>query len=156
MEHDVGLDVSLKPTAICIVDRTGKIQHEGVVALSSNLTTKGKGAPSALSSRTAPAAFSSGHAGGVAKKPAGIAVEVEMDLPRSARCAVPPALKSAAMTSAAGATLLRRGGQHPCHDYNQGGRHPKHPARDGKEVNHLDSTPLIDNAIVCAQSGRGH
>jgi hypothetical protein len=31
MEHDVGLDVSLKLTAICIVDRTGKIQREGVV-----------------------------------------------------------------------------------------------------------------------------
>jgi transposase len=30
MEHYVGLDVSLKPTAICIVDRTGKIQREGV------------------------------------------------------------------------------------------------------------------------------
>jgi transposase len=27
----VGLDVSLKPTAICIVDRTGKIVREGVV-----------------------------------------------------------------------------------------------------------------------------
>src|ERR1700741_980669 len=32
MEHYVGLDVSLKLTAICIVDRTGKIQREGVVA----------------------------------------------------------------------------------------------------------------------------
>src|SRR3981189_1832521 len=31
MEHYVGLDVSLKLTAICIVDRTGKIQREGVV-----------------------------------------------------------------------------------------------------------------------------
>ena len=30
-EHYVGLDVSLKLTAICIVDRTGKIQREGVV-----------------------------------------------------------------------------------------------------------------------------
>jgi len=32
MEHYVGLDVSLKLTAICIVDRTGKIVREGVVA----------------------------------------------------------------------------------------------------------------------------
>jgi transposase len=31
MEHYVGLDVSLKLTAICIVDRTGKIQREGTV-----------------------------------------------------------------------------------------------------------------------------
>ena len=31
--HYVGLDVSLKLTAICIVDRTGKIQREGVVIL---------------------------------------------------------------------------------------------------------------------------
>src|SRR5437762_3490828 len=31
MEHHVGLDVSLKLTAICVVDRTGKIQREGVV-----------------------------------------------------------------------------------------------------------------------------
>src|SRR3989475_6211592 len=32
MEHYVGLDVSLKVTAICIVDQTGKIEREGVVA----------------------------------------------------------------------------------------------------------------------------
>ena len=32
MDHYVGLDVSLKLTAICIVDRTGKIVREGVVA----------------------------------------------------------------------------------------------------------------------------
>ena len=31
MEQYVGLDVSLKLTAICVVDRTGKIQREGVV-----------------------------------------------------------------------------------------------------------------------------
>ena len=31
MEHYVRLDVSLKVTAICIVDQTGKIQREGVV-----------------------------------------------------------------------------------------------------------------------------
>jgi predicted NBD/HSP70 family sugar kinase len=31
MEHYVGLDVSLKLTAICIVDRTGKIVREGAV-----------------------------------------------------------------------------------------------------------------------------
>ena len=31
MEHYVGLDVSLKLTAICIVDRTGKIVREGMV-----------------------------------------------------------------------------------------------------------------------------
>jgi hypothetical protein len=31
-EHYVGLDVSLKLTAICIVDRTGKIEREGVVS----------------------------------------------------------------------------------------------------------------------------
>ena len=30
MEQYVGLDVSLKLTAICIVDRTGKIEREGV------------------------------------------------------------------------------------------------------------------------------
>jgi hypothetical protein len=29
MEYYVGLDVSLKLTAICIVDRTGKIEREG-------------------------------------------------------------------------------------------------------------------------------
>jgi len=32
MEHYVGLDVSLKTTSICIVDRTGKVEREGVVA----------------------------------------------------------------------------------------------------------------------------
>jgi len=32
MEHYVGLDVSLKQTAICIVDRTGKVQREGIVS----------------------------------------------------------------------------------------------------------------------------
>lgn len=32
MEHYVGLDVSLRLTAICIVDRTGKIEREGMVA----------------------------------------------------------------------------------------------------------------------------
>jgi transposase len=32
MEHYVGLDFSLKLTAICIIDRTGKIEREGVVA----------------------------------------------------------------------------------------------------------------------------
>jgi transposase len=32
MEQYVGLDVSLKTTAICIVDRTGKIEREGTVA----------------------------------------------------------------------------------------------------------------------------
>ena len=32
MEHYVGLDVSLKLTAICIVDQTGKIEREGMVA----------------------------------------------------------------------------------------------------------------------------
>ena len=31
MEHYVGLDVSLKLTAICIVDQTGKVVHEGMV-----------------------------------------------------------------------------------------------------------------------------
>jgi hypothetical protein len=29
VEHYVGLDVSLKETAICIVDQTGKIVREG-------------------------------------------------------------------------------------------------------------------------------
>jgi hypothetical protein len=29
MEHYVGLDVSLKETAICVVDQTGKIVSEG-------------------------------------------------------------------------------------------------------------------------------
>jgi hypothetical protein len=32
MEHYVGLDASLKLTAICIVDSTGKIEREGVLA----------------------------------------------------------------------------------------------------------------------------
>ncbi|MGA2843656.1 MAG: transposase [Steroidobacteraceae bacterium] len=32
MEQYVGLDVSLKLTAICIVDQTGRIEREGVVA----------------------------------------------------------------------------------------------------------------------------
>jgi predicted NBD/HSP70 family sugar kinase len=32
MEHYVGLDVSLKLTSICIVDGTGKVEREGVVA----------------------------------------------------------------------------------------------------------------------------
>src|SRR5262245_27053590 len=32
MEYYVGLDVSLKLTAICIVDQTGRIEREGVVA----------------------------------------------------------------------------------------------------------------------------
>jgi transposase len=32
VEHYVGLDVSLKLTAICIVDQTGKIIREGTVA----------------------------------------------------------------------------------------------------------------------------
>ena len=32
LEHYVGLDVSLKLTAICIIERTGKIEREGVVA----------------------------------------------------------------------------------------------------------------------------
>ena len=31
MEHYVELDVSLRLTAICIVDRTGKIERESVV-----------------------------------------------------------------------------------------------------------------------------
>ncbi|KRR17786.1 hypothetical protein CQ13_35665 [Bradyrhizobium retamae] len=31
MEHYVGLDVSLRLTAICIVDQTGRIEREGVV-----------------------------------------------------------------------------------------------------------------------------
>jgi hypothetical protein len=33
MEHHVGLDVSLKQTAICVVDQTGKVVCEGVVTL---------------------------------------------------------------------------------------------------------------------------
>src|ERR1700726_2684491 len=32
MEHYVGLDVSLKLTSICIVNRTGKVEREGMVA----------------------------------------------------------------------------------------------------------------------------
>jgi transposase len=32
MEHYVGLDVSLKLTAICIVDHIGRIVREGLVA----------------------------------------------------------------------------------------------------------------------------
>jgi hypothetical protein len=33
MDHYVGLDVLLKLTAICIVDRTGKIEREGVLGV---------------------------------------------------------------------------------------------------------------------------
>jgi transposase len=32
MQHYVGLDVSLKQTAVCVVDQTGKIKREGMVA----------------------------------------------------------------------------------------------------------------------------
>jgi transposase len=32
MERNIGLDVSLKSTAICIVDAKGKIVREGIVA----------------------------------------------------------------------------------------------------------------------------
>src|SRR5258708_37291451 len=32
MQHYVGLDVSLKQTAVCIVDEAGKIKREGMVA----------------------------------------------------------------------------------------------------------------------------
>ena len=32
MDHYVGLDVSLKETAVCVVDQTGKIKREGMVA----------------------------------------------------------------------------------------------------------------------------
>ena len=32
MHHYVGLDVSLRQTAVCIVDQTGKIMREGMVA----------------------------------------------------------------------------------------------------------------------------
>jgi len=32
VEHYVGLDVSLKLTAVCIVDQSGKIEREGTVA----------------------------------------------------------------------------------------------------------------------------
>jgi transposase len=32
MQHYVGLDVSLKQTAVCVVDQAGKIRREGVVA----------------------------------------------------------------------------------------------------------------------------
>ena len=32
MQHYVGLDVSLKQTAVCVVDQTGKIRREGMVA----------------------------------------------------------------------------------------------------------------------------
>ena len=32
MHHYVGLDVSLRQTAVCIVDQTGKIKREGMVA----------------------------------------------------------------------------------------------------------------------------
>ena len=39
MEHYVGLDVSLKLTAICIVDQTGKIEREGVVASDPEIIT---------------------------------------------------------------------------------------------------------------------
>ena len=47
MEHYVGLDVSLKLTAICIIDRTGKIEREGVVAIrpGGNLAPRSHGEP---------------------------------------------------------------------------------------------------------------
>jgi len=32
MQHYVGLDVSLRQTAVCVVDQTGKIKREGIVA----------------------------------------------------------------------------------------------------------------------------
>ena len=32
MQHYVGLDVSLKQTAVCVVDQTGKIEREAMVA----------------------------------------------------------------------------------------------------------------------------
>ena len=32
MEQYVGMDISLTMTAICIIDRTGKIEREGVIA----------------------------------------------------------------------------------------------------------------------------
>ena len=32
MQHYIGLDVSLKQTAVCVVDQTGKIKREGMVA----------------------------------------------------------------------------------------------------------------------------
>jgi transposase len=32
MQHYVGLDVSLKQTAVCVVDEAGKIRREGMVA----------------------------------------------------------------------------------------------------------------------------
>ena len=32
MQHYVGLDVSLKQTAVCVVDQTGKIKREAMVA----------------------------------------------------------------------------------------------------------------------------
>ena len=32
MHHYVGLDVSLRQTAVCVVDQTGKIMREGMVA----------------------------------------------------------------------------------------------------------------------------
>jgi len=31
MQHYVGLDVSLKQTAVCVVDQAGKIKREGMV-----------------------------------------------------------------------------------------------------------------------------
>ena len=31
MEDDVGMDVSLKQTSICVVDRTGSVVRDGVV-----------------------------------------------------------------------------------------------------------------------------
>jgi len=31
MQHHVGLDVSLKQTAVCVVDQAGKIKREGMV-----------------------------------------------------------------------------------------------------------------------------
>ena len=32
MQHYVGLDVSLKQTAVCVVDQRGKIKREGMIA----------------------------------------------------------------------------------------------------------------------------
>jgi hypothetical protein len=36
MEYYVGLDVSLKQTSICVVDRTGSVVREGVVGATGN------------------------------------------------------------------------------------------------------------------------
>ena len=48
MQHYVGLDVSLKQTAVCVVDPTGKIKREGMVASDPDAIAASSGSCAAL------------------------------------------------------------------------------------------------------------